>query len=519
MKNNWKRLSLALLTLVMLVAMTSCGKETKNDDTAKSGDQQWKDKIVIDVMTFDTGDADPNSQNDKVKKFIEEKFNCVFNVSTVTYGTTYLEKLQVVIAGGDYPDLFKSMWADNIKMYYEDGLLLNIDEIAKKNGLTNLQAYLDEARAYQNLTAYNGDFYAIPMKIGVFQHGLWYRKDWLDKLGLEVPTTMDEFYQVAKTFKEADLDGKNTYGFSADSTWWLNHFHVMYTNSWDYKPMPDGTVQHYRALPEMREAYTFWNKMYEEGILDQSICTGTSSRELFISGRTGMMMNECYAEDIQYVTEQMKEINPEAEFGIMLLPAGPLGSHQITGTPYLDYTTISTTAKDPDRIAAILDYILSEEGQQLVRYGIEGVHYTKNADGTINKNREAYEEDKFGIGDYGVHWLMSLVYSDPYYVSEDYAYMDVFTEVSTRLESNLNTGYFVPTLAALDGYSSKVTSKYLSKFNELYNIFDQKFIMGELDINDENWQLWLDTIESEAHYSELVADWTQAYQAYLDAQK
>lgn len=514
-----KKLSRILALFLALLSISAVFAGCYNDP---NGDQEYVNndftkKIVIDVMTFDTGDADPNSQNDRIKKYIEEKFNVQFNVSTVTYGTTYLEKLQIVLAGGDYPDLFKCMWADNVKSYYEDGLLVNLDKIADDNNLTNLKAYLDRARAYQNLTAYDGSFYAAPMEIGVYQHALWYRKDWLDALGLEVPTTMEEFYEVAKAFKEADLDGNNTYGFSADSSWWLNHFHCMYTGSWDYKLMEDGTIQHYRALDEMRESYAFWAKMYKEGILDQSICTGTNARELFCSGRTGMMMRDCYAKDIQYIMEQLKSINPDAEVGVMLMPAGPNGSHQISGTPYLDYTAISTTAEDPARIAAILDYILSDEGQNLLRNGIEGIHYTTNDDGTITKYPEEYEKDCFGTGDYGVHWIMSLVYSDPYYVADDYEYMDFFEEVSGQLKELANTDYFVTSFAPLDGYSSDVTKKYLSKFNELYNQFDMKFIMGELEVNDENWQLWKDTIESEAHYSELVADWTQAYQDYLNA--
>lgn len=514
MKTMRKILSLILAVLCVASMFAGCYELPEEGEYINS---DFSKKIVIDVMTFDTGDADPNSQNDRVKKYIEEKFNVQFNVSTVTYGTTYLEKLQIVLAGGDYPDLFKCMWADNVKSYYEDGLLVNLDKVAEGNKLTNLKAYLDKARSYQNLTAYDGEFYAAPMEIGVYQHALYYRKDWLNKLNLEVPKTMDEFYEVAKAFKDEDLDGNKTYGFSADSSWWLNHFHCMYTNSWDYKLMEDGTIQHYRALDEMRESYSFWAKMYKEGILDQSICTGTNARELFCSGRTGMMMRDCYAKDIQYILDQTKAINPDAEIGVMLLPAGPLGSHQITGTPYLDYTAISTTAEDPARIAAILDYILSDEGQNLLRNGIEGIHYTKNEDGTITKHPEEYEKDCFGTGDYGVHWMMSLVYSDPYYVADDYEYLDFYQEVSGQLKELTGTDYFVSAFAPLDGYSSDVTKRYLAKFNELYNQFDQKFIMGELEVNDENWQLWKDTIESEAHYSELVADWTKAYQEYLKA--
>ena len=285
-----------------------------------------------------------------------------------------------------------------------------------------------------------------------------------------------------------------------------------------YRLMDDGTIQHYRALDGMKDSYAFWAKMYREGILDQSIYTGTNSMELFVTGKTGMMMNNCYASQIQYVLDQIQINYPEAEVGIMQLPAGELGSHQITGTPYLDYTAISSTAEDPERIAAILDYILSPEGQNLLRNGIEGIHYTTNADGTITKNVEECKKEKFGAGEYGPHWIMGLVYSDPYYISDDFEYLDFFNENKKRLEDALNTDYFITMFAPLDGYSSDVTDKYLAKFNELYNQFDQKFIMGELEVNDENWQFWKDTIESEAHYSELVEDWTNAYREYEAAQ-
>ena len=534
-KPGIRAITLLLAVVTLLSVLTACGKQEASEpesqpgavsadadvsSAAAAGQKDWskEKKITIDIMTFDTGEADPNSETDRIKQYIEDKFNCKFRVSTVTYGTQYVEKLNVVIAGGDYPDLYKVMWADFIKNSYEDGILSNIDELVADGNLTNLKAYLDEARQYQNLTAFDGEYYAIPMKIGVYQHGLWYRKDWLDKLGLSVPTTMDEFYEVAKALKEADLDGMGAYGFSCDSNWWLNHFHCMYTGSWDYRLMDDGTIQHYRALDGMKDSYAFWAKMYREGILDQSIYTGTNSMELFVTGKTGMMMNNCYASQIQYVLDQIQINYPEAEVGIMQLPAGELGSHQITGTPYLDYTAISSTAEDPERIAAILDYILSPEGQNLLRNGIEGIHYTTNADGTITKNVEECKKEKFGAGEYGPHWIMGLVYSDPYYISDDFEYLDFFNENKKRLEDALNTDYFITMFAPLDGYSSDVTDKYLAKFNELYNQFDQKFIMGELEVNDENWQLWKDTIESEAHYSELVEDWTNAYREYEAAQ-
>ena len=96
MKRNMRKLTallLALLAALSLLGGCSDPEPAGNTDDTQPGNpaasNDWSKKIVIDVMTFDTGEADPNSQTDRVKAYIEEKFNCTFNVSTVTYGTTY----------------------------------------------------------------------------------------------------------------------------------------------------------------------------------------------------------------------------------------------------------------------------------------------------------------------------------------------------------------------------------------------------------------------------------------------
>jgi len=91
-----------------------------------------------------------------------------------------------------------------------------------------LDPYLDQ---FPNLSAMNpqhydnirvdGKLYGIPQYRDIGRAALIFRKDWLDKLGLSVPTTVEEYYNVSKAmaFDDPDGDGQqNTYGFMLHKT-------------------------------------------------------------------------------------------------------------------------------------------------------------------------------------------------------------------------------------------------------------------------------------------------------------
>src|SRR5699024_8047840 len=122
------------------------------------------------------------------------------------------------------------------------------------------------------------------------------RKDWLDNLGMEVPTNLDELYEMAYAFTYDDPDGNgvdDTYGLTASGTWNLQDIFQAFgarldssgSGSIAYDPIENCWVDS-MLKPEMVDCLTYLNKMYEEGLLDPELFTnsGSNMREKFWAG-------------------------------------------------------------------------------------------------------------------------------------------------------------------------------------------------------------------------------------------
>lgn len=136
-------------------------------------------------------------------------------------------KLSTAIMSGDYPDVFISTGAE-YKNYVESGVVADITEAYEKYASDELKAYMenDGGMALDSLYM-DGRLYGLPKVSDPYSNAfvMWIRQDWLDNLGLEMPTTMDEFKEVAYAFTYSDPDGNgkdDTYGLALDGINVLN---------------------------------------------------------------------------------------------------------------------------------------------------------------------------------------------------------------------------------------------------------------------------------------------------------
>jgi putative aldouronate transport system substrate-binding protein len=169
----------------------------------------------------------------------------------------------------------------------------------------------------------NGKLYSVPIT-GTSPNNtplLWIRKDWLDKVGLDVPATMDEFMEVARAFTNNDPDGngkKDTYGLAMNKTFeggtsnlngFLNGFDA-YFNTWikGGDGLVFSTVQ-----PEMKDALLAMQKMYAEGLVDPefSVKDPVKAGELTVSGRVGMLYGRTWACYVQIKQNSLKDLDAE----------------------------------------------------------------------------------------------------------------------------------------------------------------------------------------------------------------
>lgn len=181
----------------------------------------------------------------------------------------YSEKSKVMIAAGEMPSL----------MLFQHPYFLN-DQITESIAV-NPGPYLEDYPTIHKLAqesagarSINGQVYVIP-RLSDPHHSAFpaIRKDWLDKLGLIVPSTMDELFEVMKAFANNDPDGngkKDTYGFTGTMTGehslsWVEH---VFTGSPERFGVKDGQVIDYVISDAETEALKWLAKTYKEGLLD-----------------------------------------------------------------------------------------------------------------------------------------------------------------------------------------------------------------------------------------------------------
>ncbi len=213
----------------------------------------------------------------------------------------YSQKCNVTIVSGDIPDLFQ-VSASQLSTLVEAEMLCDMTEVYEQyaSPLTKSLLSGDGGLALGSAT-FDGKLYGLPYVSANFYEPslLWVRQDWLDNLGLAVPTTIDEVLAVAKAFKEQDpdqngLDDTGGLAFSnylfdgiTSLTGFFNGFHA-YPNTW--VTQEDGSVKFGSTLPEMKTALAALAQAYQDGLIDTEFAVKDSAKvsEEVIGGKYGI---------------------------------------------------------------------------------------------------------------------------------------------------------------------------------------------------------------------------------------
>jgi putative aldouronate transport system substrate-binding protein len=329
---------------------------------------------------------------------LNEKFNVDLKIQWVP-SANYQEKLNVLAASNDFPDLFLVL-STEFNKWKNKGLFLDIAPVLDR--YPHLAAI--PAEWLEKLNP-QGKVYGLPYYLTETRDSLSIRKDWLDKLQLDVPKTIDAFYEVAKAFATRDPDGngqQDTVGISfyIDSAVYriVEADHIMaafgLANQWYVAD--DGRLMPYQTQVEEWKAFlAFMRKAYEEGVLDKDFAVNKIRAVIdkFEGGKIGIsyLNPNQWDESIGKVTA----IDPNAEVIPIEPPAGPDGKTGTWTTAGLDKLVINAkiSPQKQERILMILDYFLSPEGSDFIRHGIEGVHYRKISEDRYEK-LEAFNKDR-----------------------------------------------------------------------------------------------------------------------------
>ncbi|MDF2724106.1 MAG: hypothetical protein K0Q59_3781 [Paenibacillus sp.] len=420
--------------LVSAVLLSACGSKDDNKTPAASGDTgkaTANQKLDLRWFIFAPANASlPSGDKDFVKKKIEEKFNVSLKIEYLPFGTDYDNKINVIMTGGDHPDMFLANGAASQK-FAVDGLLADQTPFVTKETMPNYFKWIteDEIKNYQ----LKGIKYSrSPMPFQRNTYGSFYiRKDWLDKFGLQLPKSYDELMTAMKKFTNDDPDGngkKDTYGFSAaaaggrlplDFPAWINNGLVA-----DFM-INDKNLEFVetQSSPQLQNVLQNVKDMIKDGVVDPDWFVNKSPQHFdkAAQGKVGVFWStdkNIALESVQSsVQSRSKQLDPKADWQpIFPFKDQPYGwKNGTTGgaSPFLFSKTVAE--KNPDKIkrsVQILDWLASEEGYLLTHYGQEGTDYKRDGK-KITIDPAAYENDVIKNGNFLEIWKFFTNLDEP----------------------------------------------------------------------------------------------------------
>jgi len=400
MKKVFSKAMSFLLILMLLGLSVSCGssnsnqenKETKVEDSteqdvAKKNNQQ---QVELKVAVFDRGTEGYVADNNFQTKWIQERFGDPNNIK-VTFvpipRSQEIDKLKVLMAADQAPDICFTYTESIVVDFAKNGNLTDLTDLVNKNA-PKLKHFLGEDLL--NFGRWDNIQYAIPAKrVMVAAEATFIRKDWLDKLGLSVPKTTDEFYNVLKAFKEKDpgnLKGKVIpFSFALDNN---NIF-------WGVSPLLDSfkeTVSEEDTfalpnwlIPGFKDGMRFLNKLYNEGLVDPKFAldNGKQNDDNISMGLAGTFIHTF---DLAYrsgsFADKIKEVAPDGQY----IPIDPFVNKEgknikFKFNPNGLYIIVPKSSQRAAEAIKYLEWMADPEVLFYLQNGEKGVHYLDEVNG------------------------------------------------------------------------------------------------------------------------------------------
>ena len=419
------------------------------------------------------------------------------------------EQFSLLLADGDLPDLMEYSWMSypgGPEKAIQDGNIYELTDIIN-NYCPNLRKYLDENPEIDRMIKTDeGHYYCFPFIRGDDKLcntiGLMLRQDWLEELNLEVPTTIDEWHDVLVAFRDkkgasAPLSWEYTMGSLTSA----NPFMYAYGTSREFYLGSDGKVHFGPAEEGYKQYLTLFKQWYDEKLIDQDLATLALDQvsAKMTSGDAGASIGWAGSRMGTWINAAVKT-DPD-----YMLVAAPYPTLKKGDTPQMGQidnrypnqasVAITTSCKDVETAARLMDYAYGEAGHMLFNFGIEGESYEmidgyptytdkilNNPDGwSVAQSMSAYIR-----GNYNGPFVQDLRYLEQYYT------------IDTQKETNKVWGatnaakYKVPPITP----TTEESKEYSTIMNEINTYRDEmtlKFIFGDESL--DNFDNYVETMK------------------------
>jgi ABC-type glycerol-3-phosphate transport system substrate-binding protein len=393
-----KKLAVIAVCSILFVSVVGCGKAS-DTNAPKSGAAASNDsgkKLTISLLAPSFAGGGWPSNNAVIQK-LDEKLNIDLQIQWVPI-ETLSQKLNVMAASNSFPDVYYVQQNEFVK-WRDKNIFMDVKPaLSQYPNLT--KQITPEALQLNNP---KDKYYGLPYYIQDTRDSIAIRKDWLDKLGLKMPTTVDDFAAVATAFATKDPDGNGqndtngfSFGFLNNKFSGLGPIMAAFGLGNEWIKVGDQLVNYKTQTKELKQFVTYLNKMYQSGALDKDFATNKANdhKDKFVANKVGIaefVPGELFTTSFP----TLKKAQPNAEVAQVVPPKGPDGKQGTTTWPMTTAKIVINNTIDKDkqqRVLKLLDYMVSDEGYDLIKNGIEGVDY-KSDNGKFVK-LDAYDKDR-----------------------------------------------------------------------------------------------------------------------------
>lgn len=501
LERNRKLLVALLIASIAGSIMTGCSKEVKTQDEPK---QDFTDNSSIDAaypvktdktlkvwmqLNSNLASTVKNFGEAPIAKELEKKTGIKVEYIHPIVGQEK-EQFNLLLASGGMPDIIEYNWytfPGGPEKAITDGYILKLNEVIDKYA-PDLKDYLQKNKEVDKQVKTDaGSYYVFPFIRGdeklLVSGGPIIRKDWLDEVGLKVPSTIDEWYTTLKAFKEK----KNA---TAPLSFRLNYLNWgTFSGAYGVTKgiyVEDSKVKFGQMEPGYKDFMATFRKWYSEGLLDKNIATVDNKilDSNVTDNKTGA--STAYAgSGLGKWQATMVGKNPKVKFVGTTYPTLKADQTPKFGQRDLTYSSdwsaaITASSKNADLAAMWLNFGYSEEGKLVYNFGTEGESYTMENGYPKYTDLIMKNPNKLPVTNAMARYIRGS-YGGP--MIQDVRYIEQYMELPEQKEAVNNwtktdvQKYLLPRIT-LTPEESSAAAKIINEVDTYCDEMFLKFIMG-----------------------------------------
>ncbi|UQZ83083.1 Lipoprotein LipO precursor [Paenibacillus konkukensis] len=404
MKKASKRTAGAVVSAALLTAIAAGCGPSEGASGGNSGGTAPGQSAPVTISMFNRVNAQVVIDNNPVIAEAGKLANVKLSVEAPPINN-YVDKLQVLMASGDLPDLIYN-WGgadSNMETWAKNGLLTPLDD--KIAQYPNLMKNITKEMWDGVRSVNDGKIYIVPRTNVVNHWGYMINQTWLDKLNLKAPTTLDEFTNVCKAFTQNDPDGNgkaDTYCLSfsnptlGSNTIWnssnflASAFSLPIVNG---AKDTDGTYKIREKMSGYIPFLTYLKQLNDEKLIDPEFLVNKIYVDQDKLNQNRIGINYAHQYTVMGNLSKDKDSDKKYTYHAVLKNSQGVANDWVTPATWGGWM-IPSSSKHVDDVLKFLDWGNTAEANTLFQLGIKGLTYDSYDPATKSISRTADETTK-----------------------------------------------------------------------------------------------------------------------------